>query len=207
MNNIFNWPFCVSAMGLVIAVLFMVFFRKEIGQLVGRINRINKDGIEANGTSVPVQTGQSTPQDTEKLFRAFDSVLLLNQEQGILDDAEFKKVPENKRVEVLARHLAATQLALLFERVDKLIYGSQISILEFLNQHPEGMPLEQLKSFYDVAVKQNPNLSKYAYQSYIAFLKNFNLVTESGDRLLISLFGNSYLVFITARGYRKIRDY
>ena len=91
------------------------------------------------GLKIGPATGQQSQPDRTKqaqeLMRALDSSALLEQERLIKADLEKRGLEHTgETIDVLVRHLAGYQLAVAFEEIYRLIFGSQIYILKRANE-------------------------------------------------------------------------
>ena len=187
---------------IVVSVFFMVFFQKNIRTLIDRIKEVSRSGIR---TSEPPsqEPVDMTASSTEKLMKELDSPVLREQEDLInntLNKLGVKQGTEKEKL--LIRYLAATHLALVFEQIYSTIWGSQIYILEHLNEQRQGVTKGDFKTlYYDDAVKKWPNIFVgYSYDAYIDFLKNSNLILEKNGYLLITIRGVEFLQYLTRTG-------
>lgn len=197
------WP----AIVLIIALTSIFLFRREVSGLIGRIRSISKEGITTSAAEQIHKAAIEKPSSSDELMRAFDRISLRQQEDLIKRDLTDKGLENNSEAaKVLIRHLAATQLALFFERVNAIIWGSQINILQHLNAKVEGDTRDAVKSYYDIAATIHPDLFQaYSFENYLNFLIGYGLITESTSRLYITQLGQDFLIFIaeTRRtGYR-----
>ena len=188
----FAWPIVVLILGIVVVLAF----KKELGGFISRAQKISKDGIE----TTPQQSQQniSSESDAEELMRSFDSVVLREQED-LIRKTLTDKIPDNnvEQIKVLIRHLAAMQMAFAFEKLYINIYGSQIGILQHLNLIPEGVPQDDIKPFYELAKKENPEAyEEYPFDRYLDFLISQTLVIQHGDRYLITNLGVDFLGYL-----------
>lgn len=197
----FAWPGSI----VVIAIFFMVFFHKDISALLARIQKISKEGILTS--SHQPQKVPESKSTAEELMRAFDSKVLLEQETSIKKDLERRGLSnQQETLNVLVRHLAATQLALFFEYVNTLIWGSQVGILQHLNSTPQGETSEKLKSFYDYAAIIYPDaFANYSIEQYLGFLVTSKLITQIGDQYLITDLGRDFLGYLVNTGRTGFR--
>ncbi|MBI4849636.1 MAG: hypothetical protein HY808_13885 [Nitrospirae bacterium] len=194
------WP----AMTLILGLVFMLLFRKDVSSFLGRTQKIGKDGIQ---TSFP-QVQQATDKESsiEELIKEFSSVAIREQEDNIKKELEKKgfQHPQDK-INLLIRHLAISQLAFHFERINATIWRSQILILEHLNSR-EAENSESIKSFYDYAAKLYPEtFANYSFEQYVQFLIQFDLIRYEGQRYCITNLGREFLVYIAATGQTKSR--
>jgi len=188
---------------ITVSIFFLVFFHKNIRAFIDRTKevRYGRAGVQAESSSQePVDT---SAHSTEKLMKALDSPVLREQEDWInqtLKGAGIKEGPDKEKV--LIHYLAATHLALIFERIDSAIWGSQIYVLEHLNEKRQGVLKEDIKTFYyDEAVKKWPHFFEgYSCDAYLDFLKNSNLVLEKNGYLLITILGVEFLQYLARTG-------
>lgn len=156
------------------------------------------------------QTTNSGPQETSghqqpfnELMRSFDSVTLRLQENSITEDLEQRNLTNPEAIEVLIRYLAVTQIELIFNEIDYLIWESQVELLRHLNSSL-GCPAEELRPFYHLAVSRSTNptefISKQTFEQYLQFLTSYGLITELAGSYHISHFGRDFLIFLTAKG-------
>ena len=139
------------------------------------------------------------------MTQSLGGIVLQEQAEAIRQELRQRNLTEGpEAVDVLVRHLAATQIAYWCEQVYTYIYGSQISLLYHLNQRRNaGSISEDLRtSFYDEAVNLWPNLYReYTFEQYLNFLVVRLLVRNDGGRFYITKFGVEFLQFLTDGGH------
>ena len=189
---------------IIICIFFMVLFRKNIGALLDRTRKVKYGSGEIQTENPSQEPVNTTVSPTEDRMREFDSPVLREQENSInaaLTRGGTTQGPEKERF--LVRALAITRLALAFEQIHFIIWGSQIYILEYLNDRRLiGASKENIKtSFYDIAVTRWPNFfTNYSYDMYLGFLKASNLIREENEVLFITPFGMEFLQYLTNTG-------
>lgn len=197
----FAWPIAIS----IIAIFALFLFKKDISALLGRTQKIGRDGIQ---TSLP-QIQQSTERESavEVLMKEFSSVALREEEENIRKDLEIRGLSSQQdKINLLIKHLAINQLALHFERINSVIWGSQIALLQHLNSCIDGDSSSMLRIFYDNAAKNYPDtFASYPFEQYLQFLVAFNLIIQRGERYFITALGREFLVYLTATGQTKWR--
>lgn len=123
------------------------------------------------------------------------------QEQQNLIRADLRKlgIAQGEQVELLVKHLAVTQLLLRAEFTYRVIFGSQIALLKFLNTSASGTRAE-LSKFYEHAKTQFPQVYEtYSFEQYLHFLLTQELMmTEDHQRYSITFAGQEFLKWITA---------
>jgi hypothetical protein len=131
-----------------------------------------------------------------------ETAVLKTQEEAIRKDVE-KLFPNDLsgRVNSLVTHLAATQLALAFERIDKLIWGSQLELLLHVNSLHNGAAVDELKRFYDnAAAAHQDSLKEYSFENYLGFLVNSRLLFRTNGRVFITPFAKDFLAHLARIG-------
>jgi hypothetical protein len=144
------------------------------------------------------------------LMKAFDSVILLESETFIKKDLENRGLDDKKAIDILSRHLAATQLALRFEYIYSSIWGSQINLLKYLNSRaPYGDTVESIKSiFYETATSLYPEVyNNYSFEAYIHFLISRTLIVQSDNIFNITNLGRDFLIYLIQTGKSESRAY
>lgn len=190
-----------------LAVIIIVFvFRKQISNLIERIQKISKSGIQTH----PQQPQETTDRSSaaEELMRAFDSITLREQEENIRRNLEQRGITEQQeRINILIRHLAAAQLIRHFEYVNNMIWGSQIRLLRFLNTLSTGATVNMVRPFYEQANLPGEFAERYPIESYLDFLTSNNLVILEGDHYKITQLGRDFLQYLIAMGRSEDRPF
>jgi len=192
---------CIAIAITILGIFFMVFFRKNIRTFLDRADKFKYRGVEIETENPSQEPVDTTVSSTEELMREFDSPILLEQENLI--NRELTSIQGLEREKFLVRYLSITKLELAFERIYSLIWGSQICILEHLNDRRTiGASKENIKTiFYDDAVIKWPGFfTNYSYEMYLDFLKSSNLIIERGETLFITEFGVDFLQYLTRIG-------
>ena len=192
-----TWP----AITLILGLVFMVMFNKDIGQFLRRVTGIGKGGITASHDQEEKQhSGKSSADD---LLNALNSVTMQEQEKSIREDLEKRDIqnPE-EREKVLVKYLAVNQLAYAFETVNSTIWASQIALLETANKRTDGITVEEIEPFYKLAESAFPKLKEtYPLSHYIEFLTTNKLLTQQDSRYFMTFIGRDFLVYLVHRGH------
>lgn len=201
----FAWPLGVVILG----IIFMLIFRQQIAAFIGRLRKVGRAGLET-GSDQPQKAPdrESTAEDSEELMRSFDSPILRQQEVALQTDLNNRGLSGDEATKVLIRHLAATQLGLRFEQLNNVVWGSQISLLRLLNSSTAGETAETVRSFYDHAAAQYPNVyANYPFKSYMTFLMHIRLVIVQEGKHMITEFGRDFLTYLVKTGRTEFRLY
>jgi hypothetical protein len=154
---------------------------------------------------------QSKEIDENQVQKLLDVVentpLIIELVDAIKIDLDEKGLPyDSPTDEILIKHLAGTQLALEFEKIHTLIFGSQITLLKELNSiKPQGETKEEINSYVSNVYNQFPNSFKdWSSNKYLSFLYTSFLITNSEeDTIHITVRGVEYLSWIIRNGKRE----
>lgn len=81
------------------------------------------------------------------MMRALDSTLIREIEEHITNQFRERNLLGAEGVPVLIRYLASVSIILGFEQIYRAIWGSQLSLLTYLNTQPDGQPAEAVRPF------------------------------------------------------------
>jgi hypothetical protein len=222
-QSLLSWPVAI----LILACIF----RKQLKSLVDRIDLFkapgievsaptgsaNKQKIEADKKSVEdplgigsIQTQLELPIPAEIKSRQAavstyggDEPILLEQMKLIEDDLATLHFPLTSldTSYVLIRHLAVNQILVRMERIYRLIFGSQITVLRTLNESGP-QPADSLSILFDKAKSKAPKFfGEYTFRDWIDFLLKQNTIVELADgKYGISVLGQEFLKWVTATG-------
>src|SRR5438128_2534522 len=118
------WPLVVVVLGFG----FMVLFRKPISTLLDRTKRVSRSGLETfEAPQLPAPAEK--PDPLKEFMSTYDNQLLLENEAVIVADLKGRGLTDPAAAQkALVRSLAGTQILLLFERVQQLIWASQVAL-------------------------------------------------------------------------------
>jgi hypothetical protein len=186
----------------------VILFRKPIDFLLrhGRF-AVNKDGVEVSG---PLQEQMPPPStDTSLSSGPANPDPILDEQEGIISahlpdaEAKFKLTRET----ILVKSLAEATVALHFERVYQVVWGSQIALLRNLNERGGNADDGILKHYYDAGQAAFPaRYSDYTLQSWTAFLTGTKLIAVSDKAVNLTLPGKRFLQYLIDRGYSYGKD-
>ncbi len=195
-----KWPLSTLAGGIFVFLILLWRFPNEIKAL---LQRFKKAGMLEFSTTEQQKQPEALPLTKhEELMRAFDSPMLLAFESKIKSDLTQRGDPDpQKQIDALVRHLAVANIRAIFERLARLIFGSQLELLIHLNSRFEGETPSDLKHYYDLAAVASPGLYKdYSYDQYLGFLKSNNLVQEMGGRLYVTDMAKQFMTYLIQTG-------
>lgn len=139
---------CVAVAIVILGLAFFFVFRQPIIGLIGRIRSISRTGI----TTDPARQQEGAPDrdprsEAEAMMRALDSTLIREIEEHITNQFRERNLLGAEGVPVLIRYLASVSIILGFEQIYRAIWGSQLSLLTYLNTQPDGQPAEAVRPF------------------------------------------------------------
>lgn len=103
------------------------------------------------------------------------------------------------------RALTLAQLRQSFALIYSNIYGSQIGLLEKLNSMP--LAGEQLSEWFAAVQNGEKAFTNTTLDDYLRFLLSWELITQKGDQIEITLTGSNFLQFIVVTRLSKDRLY
>lgn len=196
-----TWSFYGACVLVILGIAFFIIFREEIRKLIQNIRKIEKSGLTLYSAQKESPTDKDPKAEAEALMREFDSALLREMEDYISQDLRQRNLTGAEAVPVLVRHMATAYISLSFEATYRLIWGSQLAVIVYLNAHP-GQPVDAMRTFYVVAASQYPALYQgYPFETWLGFLKDSVLVREDGGALSITVRGREFLLYLTQNGY------
>ena len=189
-------------LAFVIAIIFICKFRNQISALINRTRKIGMEGLSAD--PIPdkqqekIETNSEAAQKLLKLVG--DSPVIIEQENRINED--LKSINADERVLVLTKYLAGTQILLAFEKIYAIIFRSQISILNMLNENRgQGMPVNSIDTYINIVkADYSETLGKWTNEQYLKFLYDSFLIMKEGDKIHITNLGIEFLAWMTREG-------
>ena len=195
-----GWPHFAFAFGLVVVLVF----RTQLASLLGRVTSIDKTGIKAH-PNPEVQTEESKKVEAaqELMLAIGNTVVLQDVESQIRKDLTDRHLEiAGETTKVLVKYLAATMVALEFEQIQGLIFGSQIFLLKKLNEvRGQGLSSAAVESHYEHVKQLFPDsFGDWSLDRYLNFLLVRNLVIASDGIYHLTNLGNEYLVWMARTG-------
>jgi hypothetical protein len=183
--DVLIWPLVVAG----VVTLLVLRFRVEIAALIGRIR-------SASGPlGIAFQMGEQQTAEAEEgpAVVAFLSGLLAHKENEIT-----QRIVEATK---LTQQLALYQIYYFFERTYRVIFGTQIALLQRLSLATNGADLSEIIPLYEDNVRlMRLALPTYDYPlaSYLGFLQASELITVHEGRHYITEPGRTFLQWMNA---------
>ena len=200
-----NWP----QTGLILGIIFLLLFKKDLALFIGRVKSIGKDGLTAS--TPEAQRENKNNQAAQELLDAIGkSIVLKELEDRIRLDMDSRGLDtKGDSVEVLIRLLAANQILLEFEQIHSLIFGSQIFLLKKLNEVcGQGKPKVFLDEHFRALQEMFPDaFTNWSLVEYVSFLKSRSLIIFDGDNFHITNLGVEYITWIARNGRQENKPF
>jgi hypothetical protein len=200
-----SWPFWVA----VVAIAFLVLFRSPIIDFLRRVTGISREGITAGPPEQRTPTAVDSRTAADQLLSHLDNEYVRSRVEQIQTELDAAGIGADLRekVRVLERYTAAAVVIANFERINGLIYGSQLGILSYLNSRASATR-DQIRPYYEEAAKQHPFLyAPYSFDDYMGFLIGQGLILQQGDSFLITVKGRAFLSYLVSAGLPLDRLY
>jgi hypothetical protein len=189
MPEYFAWPGVV----VVLSIFFMVMFRAPLIRFIDRAKKVTRGGVETGEPQAQLPAAAEKAAIAQ-FMATYDNALLREQEATIRDDLKQRGLTAPDAIEqALVRSLAGTYIQLHFEKVQSLIWASQVAALTWLNsRHLESE--DELEKFYQGGKSRDPDFyNNYALHDWLGFMMNANFLRQDGARYGITVAGREFL--------------
>lgn len=197
-----SWPH----FAFLTALICVLLFRAQIGNLLSRVTSIDKSGIKAQ----PAPEAQREEKQREAAQALLDaigtSIVLKDVEARIRKELTDRGLETHgDTANVLIRHLAATRILLEFEQVHNLIFGSQIFLLKKLNEVAgQGKSKEFVEDYFTRVQELFPEaFREWTLEQYLAFLLGRLLIVAQDGKYHITNLGVEFLTWMARNGRRE----
>lgn len=202
-SKIFVWP-------IILAVSLFICFRKNLAGLIDRITIIKGPG----GTELRTDEQKKAQEIEGKNNLKSENFQKISPEakkqvESVKKDfkSKLEREKKNKEGEInyLLEQLSLKTTEIEFERIYRVIFGSQISLMrDLLSQSPRGRNGEFL-AFYFLSAKKvwAPAFDNWSTDQYLAFLMNSDLIFYNAQQQIwqITDKGISFLQYIGNLNY------
>lgn len=189
-----GWPH----VSLIFALIFIFVFRKQIGEFIGKVKSVGKEGVKTEPIQ-NVQVEEKRKKAVEELMK-FGDVTVTEELEGFIRMGLIEKglEPDNDTSKILIRYLAVTQLALDYEQIYTSIFGGQIRLLRLLNEVAgRGVDYDIVKTYYEnEQATHSEILSEWTLEQYLEFPINRTLITIQDNNYHITRKGQDFLIWL-----------
>ena len=182
-----------------VVLVALLLFRKQFASLLTRMRK--GGGAEFDPPQQPKKPSPDILPKTDESSTNFPftpTPATVALEGAIREWPYVASVTEpDARERVLVALLARAVLVAGFERVEAVIWASQIALLTHLHVMPDGASREDLRRyFYEPVASRTPGTSTtHPFNDYLNFLVSFSLVKVSDGHVHITNEGREYLVW------------
>jgi len=168
-----------------------VLFRREIAELTRRLTKVGVSG----GPYAEMTPPQTQVDIAEAPSSASDEVMAkaMQEVETKADQAQEEAVARGEEANLYLAYY-------WYERLYRLIFGSQIRLLDYMNSRPGSTNVVELKPFHEEHLGQmralNPQYT-YDLNAYLAFLQSSWLIaTADGIQYALTDFGRGFLHYL-----------
>lgn len=223
LNTLLSWR--------VVSLLFILLFWRKIGDLLAQIaayigssRRADVTGLAVDATPTQEDFSPSTaeiglkggeaavlpppsvsPSSVVSQGAEPDRTSLQSElDEDMLHSSAGTMIDAHDREKAFVRALSDTKIALTFERIYRLIYGSQIVAINLANR-PNGLTEADLRSYYESVRASYPDIySKRSFEEWLAWMLSTLLLVKQDvggvDRYLSTVRAQEFLKYIVALG-------
>jgi hypothetical protein len=197
----------------VVAVLVLLFFRRKLGEILGRIVEILLPGGAGLKLASPIQQDVPLPgRETRGLeqagtlpyyLRAAPDIEPYVREEEERIEADLATIPLEQRERTLIRSLVTSKLSHFYEMVYNTIFGGQLKVLQRALQAGEsGLDLSDIRGNYEEILRAGKwNEKDYPESLFIGFLLGQKLLERGHDeRYRLTPIGRGFLQYLSSTG-------
>ncbi len=175
------------------------FYRSEIRSILPRVRKAGPIGIELDAVQQQQKEAKAdAPSGELKPLPGINRTKALEAVERNLHDS-LKIYDENNRLDILVSYLAQARLELSFERIYRVIFGSQIEGLRHLSEVGQ-VSFDEARAFFDRVKEKYPELYEdYGFAGWLGFLESEYLVHRNGNFIEITDFGRDFLAYLANR--------
>lgn len=226
----------VPAVILVGSIVFMVVFRAAITRLIDRIKNVGLLGAraEAYPTNQSPDAAKAATSEIDDAVRkeptlakppqapsnppavpaqvpvpggVAKSIVQITVEQNIRNDPKLTMLTSAEaKVDLLIQYQAAAQIEVTFERVYRLIFGSQVRALRAAIRP---VPASVIEAIFNDAKARFPEAhSNRTFEEWCQFMAQTSLGVRTPDQngvpmVSITNLGHEFLIYMDRMGYRE----
>ena len=192
---------------LVVSLFSLWIFRDALKDLIKRVYSIGTKGVRLKpleNQQLAVTVGSDSGASielTNELSSQVDPSLLDLRANSIYAELESRGVRPEERETTLVRLLSASLIREWWERTYALIFGSQIRLLQSINENATGLAEEEANAAYRVAAEQYPEVyAHFTFEDWVKFIEWSSYITREDGRFLITPLGRGFLKHLIAQG-------
>jgi hypothetical protein len=187
-----KWP--------IVVLIIVLLIRRPITNLINRVTKIG----HGNTTVEALQQQVAEQQEKKRISNVAQALGLFRPEtveffrNAVYTETEIQNLKSDKeKVDHLIDYSTVIYIIKHYESIYNSIFGSQILMLQQLNTLVSE-DRQSLRRYYDYAQKLNPQFfDGYSYDQYLEFMFTFNLITDEGGEIKITILGVDFLKYLT----------
>lgn len=194
--KVFLWPG--------IFILFFLLFNKQISKIIGilinllaKANKVNVAGVMEIANQPEIL---STSLNADNVNKTVVIDVIAKYERQLAEhNADHEKYVNN-----LLFQLAYKDLQIDFEKIYRLVFGSQIQLLKDMNtQTSDGSSRYLAIFFLYMQQVHKPVFDSWGFDQYLSFLVRTNLITLINSSYQITEKGKAFLAYLVQSGYSE----
>jgi len=203
--SIVVWPAAAVIFGFVLVIVLL----PQLRALIARISRVKGLGVEATAEqAVSAQTAVAATSTTgaptgPHPFEAGDNPYVLGEAErlrAVVGGMKFVGGAE-ERDRWIFREGAKLSIALDFEQIYRVVFGSQMEVLGRANR-PTGQSVVGTQQLYDAVAQAAPQTyNAYTYDAWRGFIEGHGLVMQVGDKVFTTDKGRLFINYLVTMRY------
>ena len=186
---------------LIVSLVFMLMFKRQLGSTIERIHKIGPTGFEAVAPSQQIAVESITTDHhpnalhpaTPNSFKEFQTAMAhysfataTRKEREFKSSADIDSMTNDQLKAIMTQVAGLLMMAYEFENTYNLIFGSQIRLLQDLNSvFGIGRPMEFVRGFYDSVLTATPNaFENFPFEQWLEFLRGRELIVADSTTIV-----------------------
>lgn len=191
----YAWPLSI--------ILLALIFKEQIKDIQKRLIRVGKDGAEFAHPQQNETTRKPIDENELNKVSATPDPTILPWIQRLETEIQERRFSDTELLARLKSSLAANIRNANFERISRIILGTQISALRHLSTSG-GLGVNELEKIYSSHVERATE-NKIDFVAWIGFLQGNELMKFEELKYVITDIGRLYLDFAQANGINEAR--
>ncbi|WP_039045941.1 hypothetical protein [Plesiomonas shigelloides] len=118
--------------------------------------------------------------------------------EAVKDHVSLMDITSDEKIDLLSREVSLLQSAVRYIEVNKVIFRSQFNLLYKINHNGGCISNDTLiEHFNEIKNRNKEVFDTWDYIKYISYLVTVNLISSNNDNYTITVFGSSYLTFMS----------
>ncbi len=187
------WPLVALYVGWRVGPGLVSILQGRQVELQGFGMRASVRALEKQQNMAAIEGSVAKPPVVAQVAPLPDRPALQQMQQAI--QGLIANLQPHEREAALLRGLTLARLSGKHEFVYNRIFGSQIAGLKRLDE-VGSVTADQARDFFDTHAKQFPAREKYGFDNWLGFMVVNELVARHGDRLIPTVYGHDFLVYL-----------